>query len=441
MLTKDKEIVLIADQEEKIHEIFKDIFHDTSVYHLIFAKTSDEVLQLCTTHHIDIAFIDLYLNPIHGLEVLKKIKAILPQVKVILMSYEMMIQNFRAALSFGAIDFIEKPLKKQVLEEIFKKLKNNHYLACEPKPLPINPHPFELKCKTSEQYIKFWGTRGSHTVSGSEFIRFGGNTSCLEIRTKNHLVIIDAGTGISNLGHDIIKEDKFHQIELLLGHTHLDHMAGLPSFLPLHNDKYNITIRAPINYYKNTKELLRDLLTHAFFPVDLEEVRAGVKFKELHTKEPLEIGDIKIYCHYTYHPGTTLGFKIIIGDISIGYITDNEVLMGYTGDPKLITKDHPLLEPHLDFIAFFEGCDILVHEAQYDAKDYSEKIGWGHSSFYNACCVIKHIHPKIWVVTHHDPDDTDEKLQKKYEMISEACLYLEMPCVIRMAFDGLQINL
>lgn len=436
----DPILVLIADCEDHVHELFRQLGQKHPHLKFFHANSSQEAVNIISLHHIDLAFLDLYLHPIHGLEILKKLKSIIPQAQVVITSYEPMVQNFRACLSHGALDFIPKPLNPQTVEDIISTFQNDNYKAHIFKAPLADGNPFMLKEHSSDSYMKFWGTRGSHSVSGIEYLRFGGNTSCLEIRHGEHMLIIDAGTGLTNLGNHLIKEKHINNIELLIGHTHLDHIAGLPGFAPIHSDKFSITIRAPINFYKNTKELLRDMLTHAFFPVDLEEVRASLKFKELMTFSPFEFGPIKIDCHYTYHPGTTLGFKIEVDGMKIGYITDNEVLMGYTGDPKEITFDHPLLAPHKSFIEFFKNVDILVHEAQYTPKIYPDKVGWGHSSMYNAAVIVKYINPKTWIVTHHDPEDTDEMVSKKYDILTEACHYLEMTCSLRMGYDGLKIN-
>lgn len=438
---KDEPIlVLVADCDLPVHNLFEEIAAKLPHVKILHAHTSQEAINIISLHHIDLAFLDLYLHPIHGLEILKKLKSILPQAQVIITSYEPMIQNFRACLNHGALDFIAKPLDVQTLESIITTFHEDNYSCHIFKTPLIDGSPFTLKEHAKDSYMKFWGTRGSHSVSGIEYLRFGGNTSCLEIRHGKQLLIIDAGTGLTNLGNHLIKDKHIEHIELLIGHTHLDHIAGLPGFAPIHSDKFSITIRAPINFYKNTKDLLRDMLTHAFFPVDLEEVRASLKFKELTTFSPFEFGPIKIDCHYTYHPGTTLGFKIEFGDIKIGYITDNEVLMGYIGDPKNITLDHPLLAPHLSFIEFFKNVDILVHEAQYTPEIYPSKVGWGHSSVYNAAVIVKYINPKTWIVTHHDPEDTDAMISKKYDILVEACSYLNMTCSLRMGYDGLKIN-
>jgi ribonuclease BN (tRNA processing enzyme)/ActR/RegA family two-component response regulator len=439
-MKKEALLILVADAEKKVHDLFKELKKEIKGLEIFHALNSDEAIQIFSQHPIDLAFIDLYLFPVHGLEILKKIKSIIPQADVVITSYEPMIQNFRACLTHGALDFLPKPLTVDILKEVLQGREEKVYKPHVFVPPKLSHHPFILKEHSKNTYMKFWGTRGSHSVSGVEYLRFGGNTACLEIRCGEHLVIIDAGTGLTNLGQELLKEPEQTHIELLIGHTHLDHVAGLPGFGPLHDPKFTVTIRAPINFYKNTKELLRDMLTHAFFPVDLEEIRASLKFKELITRSPFEIGPLKIDCHYTYHPGTTLGFKIHIGDLKIGYITDNEALMGYLGDPKQITLDHPLLAPHLDFIDFFKEVDILVHEAQYNPKTYVDKVGWGHSSIYNAAVLVKYINPKIWIITHHDPEDNDEMIQKKHEIILEACHYLEIPAGINIAFDGMKIN-
>lgn len=440
-MKEDKFVILIADSDQASLAVFQQLAIKHPQFTIHYASTSQEATSIFTHHHIDLAFVDLYLHPVHGLEILKKMKSMMPGADCIITSFEPMIQNYRAALSHGALDFIPKPYSFETIETLIDDYQKGSYKTHQLYEIRKTQAPFLLKEHSTDTYLKFWGTRGSHSVSGTQYLRFGGNTPCLEIRSQDSLVIIDAGTGLTNLGRELVHDNNPQSLELLIGHTHLDHMAGLPGFAPLHDSRFNITLRAPINFYKNTKDLLKEMLSHAFFPVDLEEVKASLKFKELETLSPFTVGPMTIDAHYTYHPGTTLSFKIKIADFIIGYITDNEALMGYSGDPKAITSDHPLLKPHASFIEFFKNCDILIHEAQYHPKIYPEKIGWGHSSIYNAAVLVKYINPKVWIITHHDPEDSDELLQKKYQLIVDACSYLDIPCSVRIAYDGLKINL
>lgn len=253
--------------------------------------------------------------------------------------------------------------------------------------------------------IKFWGTRGSCAVSGPEYLHYGGNTTCVEVRYDDALLVIDAGTGIRPLGITLAKEKK---IDLFLTHMHWDHLIGLPFFDPLFLEGVEITIWAPRGPFRSCKELLADMLSPEFFPVDLGHMRSQIEFKTLEERKPFKIGPLTLECHATRHPGLTYCFKIITPHETIGYVSDNEIN----------------LEAQESFINFHRGCDIFVHEAQYSPKEYVHKTGWGHSSINETIALVKEIRPKKWLVTHHDPKHTDNDLKTLEKIASESAI----PC-------------
>ena len=165
-------------------------------------------------------------------------------------------------------------------------------------------------------------------------------------------------------------------------------------------------------------------------------MHATVKFADLHDSQTYQFGDIEISCCYAYHPGATLGFKIKIGDKNIGYITDNEVLVGYFGHPNDITRDHPALVNHLKLIDFLQDCETIIHEAQYFPAEYQMRTGWGHSSLSNATALFKFLNCKHWIVTHHDPRHTDDLLQAKYDLHRQIMHEAGVRCTLTYAFDG-----
>lgn len=245
-------------------------------------------------------------------------------------------------------------------------------------------------------------------MSGSAYRVYGGNTCCLEILYGSTHIIIDAGTGIRQLG-DYIKLNKIeNSIHLFLGHTHLDHIMGFPFFEPLFHKGTEITVWSPTSGGRNCKELFKDLLSSEFFPIRLEEIKASITFKTTQPKTPIEIPPITLDFHLTHHPGISQCFKIKTPNQTIGYVTDNEVFQNNHGPIHKIPND--LVEPHLDLIEFLAPCDILIHEAQYSNEEYLQKAGWGHSSVNNAAALLQKTQVSQWYITHHDPKHTDADL-------------------------------
>jgi phosphoribosyl 1,2-cyclic phosphodiesterase/DNA-binding NarL/FixJ family response regulator len=440
-----KKRILIADESK---EIIKSILaHGASKnFHFESALSGTDCLQKISEFHPDLIILDLMLPEIHGIEILKVIKSHprTRKIGVIISSAQAMIQNYHAALKTGADYFLEKPFAPELLFTLIKR-----FFAGKLHPDPFSGKESEAVKKgrlykphlhRHNSYIKFWGTRGSNPVAGPEYVRYGGNTSCLEVRHGDDLIIIDAGSGIRPLG-ETLSFSKAKTIHLFLSHTHWDHITGFPFFNPIYNHHHHVCIWAPIGYEKTVKDLFTDMLAYAYFPVRLDDIEAKLTFKDLLEGETVTIGAISITTHYAFHPGATLCFKIQAGGKTFGYASDNEVLMGYHGDPSAIGKDHKLLENLHSMIKFFKDCDFLIHEAQYTDAEYQKKVGWGHSSVSNASVLVKYCDVKEWILTHHDPTHTDEQLEKKAQLHKDVLQDAHIHCQAQLAHDGLVIPL
>lgn len=266
--------------------------------------------------------------------------------------------------------------------------------------------------------LKFWGTRGSCPVSGPEYIHFGGNTPSVEFRYDDLLLIFDAGTGIRPLGATLKNEKKIH---LFLSHFHWDHIIGFPFFEPIYRKEVELTIWTPKSEGRTSRDLLDDLLAKEFFPIHLDQIQAKLHFKIIEEKKPLSFGPVTLDFHLTRHPGHTLCFKIKTPNEQIGYVTDNEV------EPK----------EQKSFIAFYEGADLFIHEAQYAKEEYEQKKGWGHSSLAKVIEMIHLIRPGKWLVTHHDPKHSDKDLKE----LEKKALSSSLPCPAEWIGDGHTIDL
>lgn len=414
------------------------------IHQITHVHTGPECLSAVEKDSPDIVIIDIMTPVMHGIEILRKIREQYPDLGVIITTFQTMAQNYRAAIEAGANYFLPKPFD---INEFFDLVEKHQTSPLQPVQLPLDPGMqyskescYAPKPSVLTSYIKFWGTRGSNPVSGNEYVRYGGNTCCIEVRHHDTLAIIDAGTGIRPLGEQLAQENH-ENYHLFIGHTHWDHITGFPFFTPIYQKNGDIIVWSPVGFEKSTKELFTDMLAYAYFPVRLEEMHSKIMFKEMRDTKPIRVGDLLLDTYHTNHPGPTLGFKIISPNKTIGYITDNEMLMGYLGHPNDITSDHPLLEPHLGLIEFLKGCDIVIHEAQYLSEEYVHKIGWGHSSIPNATVLIREVGCKEWIVTHHEPTHTDEMLQLKAQLHRDILSECNIDCSVELAYDGYMIPL
>lgn len=430
--------ILIALNSKEEQEALKKTLSSFEVH---FASSSSDCLEKCTSLKPSLLLIDLMFPKMHGIEIVQHLKAAGISIGIILISDQPMIQAYEAARSLKIDEYLIRPFSAEKLRDICEHyFRGNIHLS----PFHIeekheeSSHCYIPKIHNPDHYIKFWGTRGSSAVSGSDYVRFGGNSSCLEIRSGDDLIIIDAGTGIRPLG-ELLTNSRSQKIHLFLGHTHWDHITGFPFFSPIYDPEVHLSIWAPVGFEVDTRELFNKMLASTFFPVRLEDIRARIEFHDLRDGDKIMIGNLNISTHYAYHPGATLCFRIQHGKHSIGYVTDNEFLLGYHGHPGAIDRGHRLLKPYQSQIQFLEGVDLLIHEAQYSPFEYQERVGWGHSSISNATILVKHAKARDWLITHHDPKHTDAQLAKKLQLHRDILEDCHIDCKVSMAFDGLAI--
>ncbi len=438
-----KKKILVADPSKELLSALKKS-KQAEKFQIETALTGEECLKKLHRFHPDLLIVDLMLPGAHGIEILNVTKKSesLKKAGVILTSYHGMVQNYQSAVKLGASYFLEKPFSKETFFELVHR-----FFAGDlyPAPFPNKKPPLPKIAQTANptkisSYLKLWGTRGSNPVAGPEYVRFGGNTPCLEIRHGNHLVIIDAGSGIRELGH-ILHDYPHKELNLLLSHTHWDHLLGFPFFYPIYEPEREINIWSPVGFEKNTKELFADMLAYAYFPVGLSDIQSKVAFKELRDSQTLQFGSIRISTHYAFHPGATLCFKIEVAGKKIGYVTDNEFLLGCHLPVHQIEKKASLLTPYTSFLHFLKDCDILIHEAQYTSKEYLSHVGWGHSSVNNIVFLVKTLGLKKWITTHHDPRHNDEYLLQKHQEQISLMEKAGHDCFIQMGYDGMMIPL
>jgi phosphoribosyl 1,2-cyclic phosphodiesterase len=288
---------------------------------------------------------------------------------------------------------------------------------------------------TERARVMLWGTRGSIPVSGARYVRHGGNTSCMEYSCGKDQLVFDAGSGIREAGNALLARGPRH-LHLFITHTHWDHIQGFPFFTPIYIPGYEITIYGERGFGKNYESLLSGQLDRDYFPIQREDLRAKLNFRFL-DDHPIHIGDIKITREFTHHPGATVAFKIEHLGRKIAYVPDNEFLQGYIGPPGEITRYSDAVVPQEPLLEFLSGMDLMLHEAQYLAPEYSKKIGWGHSNLANACVLAKLASVKKWIVIHHDPMHDDAFLDDKLKLTRQILREIDLAIPVLHGHDGM----
>jgi phosphoribosyl 1,2-cyclic phosphodiesterase len=273
-----------------------------------------------------------------------------------------------------------------------------------------------------------WGCRGSLAAPGPGTVRYGGNTSCVEVQTSDDtLIVLDAGTGIRLLGLEL-QESCPPVIHLMLTHLHLDHLEGLGFFAPLYLPEIEIHVWGPPSPVQSLRERVERYLSPPLFPVELSDIPSRISFHDV-PEEPWEIGAALISAAPLKHPGPTVGYRIEDEDRSLVYMPDHEPALG---------SDLRTVPP--SWISGFDlakGADVLMHDAQYTAREYGERVGWGHSALEHVVDFALVAKVERLLMTHHDPLHDDEKLER---MLAEARgLWGEGPGDLVLAREGMTI--
>jgi phosphoribosyl 1,2-cyclic phosphodiesterase len=257
--------------------------------------------------------------------------------------------------------------------------------------------------------VRFWGTRGSIATPGPSTMRYGGNTSCVELRSGKHIIVFDAGTGIRELGNQLLKEFSSEPltIHVFISHTHWDHIQGFPFFLPAYEPKNTIHLYGPPGRDKSLDKILKIQMDSDYFPVELGSMSANLQVHEM--REDVTIGELSVRHFYLNHPALCLSYRVSDGQRSVVYATDNEPYQGtlfrHSQGPDKAT-DFPV---YLDekFVEFLSQADLLIGEAQYTTEEYKEKRGWGHSPLESLVRFAVQANVKTLALFHHDPMHDD----------------------------------
>lgn len=271
--------------------------------------------------------------------------------------------------------------------------------------------------------VKFWGVRGSTPTPQPENMRYGGNTSCVEVRVGDRIYIFDCGTGFRVLGHKLADEygQKPVFAHVFVTHFHWDHIQGMPFFGPLYRNAENCFVFHSSARTRNLRRVMEEQMAPPYFPVNMAEMKARRDFHDIEEGRVAFDDSITIQTMWLNHPQGCLGFRIECKEGTLVYATDNE-----PGDPYFDKNVRKLAE----------GADILIYDAQYLPEEYqAHKRGWGHSHWREAVDIVMESGAKELVLFHHDPDHTDTCIDS---IVKQALSYYPR---VRAASEGMEMLL
>ncbi|HET7842036.1 MAG TPA: MBL fold metallo-hydrolase [Terriglobia bacterium] len=290
-------------------------------------------------------------------------------------------------------------------------------------------------------FVKFWGTRGSIPTPGNKTKRFGGNTSCVEIRAGDQLLICDAGSGIRELGADLMTRGLSSMVvHLFLTHAHWDHIQGFPFFTPVYipgNNCFIYGLREGDNRFYN---LLSGQMSSDYFPVSFADLRANIGPRHLSDGHS-EIGGVSITTHPLEHPGGCIGYSFRWEDRKVVYATDNEidrVLVDPSVDRKPAGEIRAVREPLVNFV---KDADLLISDGQYTDEDYRVKAGWGHPSCLTAVDLAVQAKVKNLAIFHHDPERSDADVDRMIDLCRKRAADLKSDLVVFGAREGVELKI
>jgi phosphoribosyl 1,2-cyclic phosphodiesterase len=285
--------------------------------------------------------------------------------------------------------------------------------------------------------LTFWGTRGSIPTPGPHTARYGGNTPCIGVTRPGspHHVILDAGSGLRPLGHEIMLQGGGAvSADLLISHTHWDHIQGLPFFKPLSVPGSRVRIYGARQEGVGLEDILRRQMDPMVFPVPLRALAAELTVTEVE-RAPFEIEGFRVTPFRLRHPGTTLGYRLEArdGGREIAYVTDNELGPG---------GNYPVgAEWRRDMVAWLGGIETLVHDAMYAEHIIAARAGWGHSTPRQAVDLAAESGARRLLLFHHEPEHTDDALDR---LLGDTCAYARRVAprlVVEAAVEGMQLTL
>jgi phosphoribosyl 1,2-cyclic phosphodiesterase len=288
--------------------------------------------------------------------------------------------------------------------------------------------------------VKFWGVRGSIACPGPKTVRYGGNTTCIEVRTdSNELIVLDAGTGIYQLSQMLLAELPV-TANVLITHSHWDHIQGLPLFIPNFIPGNTLRLHGgfdPVSG-KGIEQVMSVQLQYSFFPVREAEMKARIQYVTLTPNETIEVGSARVTPCLLNHPVIDFGYKIECNGKSVFFTGDHEPPYNiYQPDEEGYDEYQVFVdEKNSSIIDALRGVDVLIADCSYTDTEYLGKKGWGHGTFSSSIALAKAAGVKVLFCTHHEPTRSDDALELVFQEALDSNTSQSEGLDIRLAREG-----
>lgn len=295
--------------------------------------------------------------------------------------------------------------------------------------------------------LKFWGTRGSIASPGPATLRYGGNTTCVEVRVDDQIIILDAGSGIRPLGIELEKEfgPKPIKVALLITHAHWDHVQGLPFFKPAYNPKNEIGIFGFDGMGATFSQILAEPMRVPFFPIAMRELSGKIDIHKL-DEMTFSLGRVQVHAAFVNHPGVCAGYRLNTGSGSIAFVPDHEPYDSFLHSARFnpISPNNEkkiAADERTSLVEFLRGSETLILDAQYTDDEYVKHIGWGHGCVSSAVALALESEVQTLILFHHDPNHNDQTVDKMLACARSLVAKSGRSLEIEAAREGVEILL
>jgi phosphoribosyl 1,2-cyclic phosphodiesterase/CheY-like chemotaxis protein len=447
--------VILIDEDLASREAMAGWLTDAG-WRVVVAEDGEVGLDLIQRHPPELVVCDLLMPRCNGFQLCRTVRKdpqLKDKTKLIVTTASGYMTDRLNATDAGANECVVKPIQRLEFLRLVQALTTGETTLLTRKSTQDNirfdrPPNVPALPLDDPVRLRFWGVRGSIPTPGPATVRYGGNTSCLEVRADGEIIILDAGTGIAPLGAHLAQEFKGRSfdISILISHTHWDHIQGFPFFEPAYNPANGVRIIGFKGAREGLASTLSSQMESPFFPIRMQQIPANISVEEMRDLK-FKIGAVSVEATYLNHPGLCMGYRINTSCGSIAYLPDNEPYQRFkyhTASPETANSVESLEYARRQdqrIVDFIQGADILVIDSQYDATEYQTRIGWGHGCVDDVVALALSAKVKRLFLFHHDPRHNDDFIDKMAEWGSNFVTMLGDTLPVECAREGLEIIL
>ena len=437
--------ILLIDDDVVVRTVLGKVFREAG-WRVVEADDGDKGISAAFEIQPDVVLCDLLMPRCNGFQVcraLREKRSLLPKTFIIVCTSRDYATDRLNAFEAGADEYVIKPIRPKELLEMLEPVEDftAHFIK------PEEPAPTAVVAARKRNHLRFWGVRGSIPTPGPGTVFYGGNTTCVELRADDEIIVLDAGSGIRGLGVQLVQEFKERslQLSLLLTHTHWDHIQGFPFFAPAYQQQHRLHIYGFEGSRQGIESALAGQMARSYFPIGLWEMPGHIVFEELKAMQ-FKLGRVEVSAMFVNHPGICVGYRLNTSQGSLAFLPDHEAYQRmrlHSKNNAVATADSIEFAKTEDekLIRFLHGVDVLILDSQYEEHEYQAHVGWGHSCMEDSVALALAVRAKRLFLFHHDPGHDDTRISRLVARAREMVAAQGSDLIVDAAREGLECEL